>query len=150
MGSMQIVERRGGNVATTVQKIIRALKSRGYSQEAYESRVGLAKGRLSKWSSGQGEPTASQAWRIAGDLALDITYLLDPEVEEPRLPGRDEFRVCTEIMHRLGPEESFRRLTHATGELVEVDGHPFRPSNAGRSTDPPVKPTSPKRGSRSA
>ena len=50
--------------AKTINKVVRALLAR-LSQESFEAHVGLAKGRITKWKEGQGEPKASQIWKIA-------------------------------------------------------------------------------------
>lgn len=109
-----------------IDKIVRLAKSRGWTQGDIEEKLGLAHGRLTKWLKPNGtDPGASFVWAASKLLSVDVTYLLDPKADEPRLAARDDYQVCTEIMHGLGPEESFRRLTlKEDPRRSEEDGMP--------------------------
>lgn len=61
----------------TIDKVIRRAADRGMTQQALEQQCGLPPGRISKWKSGVGEPSAGEIWRIAQCLEIDVQVLLD-------------------------------------------------------------------------
>jgi transcriptional regulator with XRE-family HTH domain len=109
-----------------IEKIEQLRKSRGWSQDDLERKADLAKGRISKWLGGQGHIHAEHAWRLAKALAVDVVYLLDDEQDRPKMVGRDEFELCTQLMKKLGADEAFRRLAldDREGRAVRGEG-PF-------------------------
>lgn len=114
-----------------IEKIELLRKSRGWSQDELEQRAALAKGRISKWLSGQGHVHADHAWRLAKALAVDVDYLLDDEQEQPALAGQDKLAQPMALVKWLGAEEAMRRLT-----LDDRDARPARGEGPPPSSDP--------------
>jgi transcriptional regulator with XRE-family HTH domain len=54
-----------------VEKITKLAKEKGWTQQDLEVNCGLARGKMSKWKE-SGEPTASQAIRIANALGVTV------------------------------------------------------------------------------
>jgi transcriptional regulator with XRE-family HTH domain len=111
MGKRKVSSPSPVSPMTIVEKMIRVLKSRGYTQDTYEQHMKLARGRFSKWLNGQGQPSAVDAWRIAKDLGVDVTYFLDPEAGEPTLRVEDECELPIRLVRHLGAKEAMLRLT---------------------------------------
>ena len=61
----------------TVEKILGLLESQGWSQKHLETVAGLPTGRISKWVTGQGEPTLRQGLRIARLFNVSAEWLAD-------------------------------------------------------------------------
>lgn len=107
-----------------VSKIIHAIRSRGMTQEQVEESLRLARGRLSKWVGGIGEPSAIEVWRIAQYTGVEVGFLLDPHREIPSgalpLEGSvdDPYELPRKMMLKLGPDESFRRLARDERPVV--------------------------------
>jgi transcriptional regulator with XRE-family HTH domain len=92
-----------------VEKLIRLIKMRGYSQDAFERLTVLPRNRISKWVRGQGEPSARQLWRMAKALHVTIEFLLDDEIDGVEAP-RNDLELAFAMVRRLGPEVAIRRL----------------------------------------
>lgn len=101
----------------TIQKILAESTRRRLKQAALERAAALPQGRLTKWINGQGEPTASQIWRIAQVLGVPVDYLLDDAQVEPQTPTLtpDEQAVIRLLRALgLGGDEALRRLVVST------------------------------------
>jgi transcriptional regulator with XRE-family HTH domain len=74
-----------------VKKICEMLILKGYTQDGFERAAGLPKGRFSKWKGGTGEPTVSEAIRMAGLLGVGLLELVsDGGTSPPRLDSSDD------------------------------------------------------------
>lgn len=66
---------------TSVEKIAGLIRDRGLTQQAVEDRCRLPRGRISKWLTGRGEPTATDVVVIAGALEVEPAAILpDPPI----------------------------------------------------------------------
>jgi transcriptional regulator with XRE-family HTH domain len=126
-----------------IQKLLDLLKSRGYTQCAFESRMRWPKTRISKWANGKGEPTAMQAWLAAKELGVSVEYLFDDTMDNPTGTLPPEARTILEIAEHLGWEEAMNRLVGTSSvsrdELRGVAiprGRPKRGDRAGGDVDP--------------
>jgi transcriptional regulator with XRE-family HTH domain len=112
------------------QRIEKVLSKRHLSQAELEQLAGLAKGRVSKWASGQGEPTARQALRIARVLGVPVEWLADdtapgepPEpAPAPPPPLSEDERYVLEVFRALEitRADAIRRLA---GPPVYAEPH---------------------------
>jgi transcriptional regulator with XRE-family HTH domain len=92
-------------------KIRHLIRSRGMSQAELEVAAALPRNRVAKWMSGQGEPTARQAGRIAGVLGVPVAYLVDDRQDEPPIDAtRPELDALLSLVQALGIDEARRRL----------------------------------------
>jgi transcriptional regulator with XRE-family HTH domain len=74
-----------------VEKIRKLIDDQGMTQTAFEVMAGLPQARISKWASGRGEPTLSQAFRMARALDVPLDYLADDAMEViPAIPELTE------------------------------------------------------------
>lgn len=96
-----------------VAKITDLIRRRGMTQEAFERATALPRNRVSKWVSGQGEPTARQLWRIAQALGTTLEYLLDDSALESELAPRTDMELAYALVRKLGGDEAIRRLTRS-------------------------------------
>lgn len=122
-----------------LEKILETAKNRGLTQNELERVSGLAKGRISKWKGGQGEPGWDDVLKVAGYLNLPLTYLADDSATKSTAPEPipEEVRLLNSIITRLGPEESLKRLLNEPGAAkptttVEILGEKY--------TGPETKP----------
>lgn len=97
-----------------IQKLLGLLKSRGYTQGAFESRMRWPQGRISKWVGGQGEPTATQMWLISKELGVSIQYLYDDTMDEPGEPMPAIAATILKVAERIGWDEALDRLLKPT------------------------------------
>ena len=111
------------NAVLKIEQLRRAL---GLDQAELESMTGLARGRISKWASGQGEPTIRQAHRLAAALGTSVDYLADESATEPvARPSVDpKIAGILEIVHELGPDIARRRLLMA-GDSRALPGQSY-------------------------
>lgn len=96
-----------------LQKLDSLLKSRGISQTAFERTAILSANRISKWKNGQGEPSASEALRIARALGVSVEWLIDDGKDYPAPPESVEWeRSVLDLIQALGldKQEALRRL----------------------------------------
>lgn len=114
-----------------LKKLIMTLEKRGIDQCELETLAGLAKGRISKWKDGQGEPTASQSARIARVLGIDPAWLIDDEMTEP---PRELFTEAEQLVagafrtSGLRPDEAFAALMAAARQKqAEPARQPSKP-----------------------
>lgn len=120
-----------------LEKIETRLTESGLRQTQLEKLAGLSHGRISKWKDGQGEPTASQALRIARLLNVPVQWLIDPEApDEPAAADglTADDRAVLEFCHDLGigRREALRRLATAAQAAAQpapevANGHVARP-----------------------
>lgn len=118
-------------------------------------RADLPPNRVSKWKSGQGEPTARQALRIARVLRVPLEWLADEEAgDEPTaLPGlspdeavmldvirdsgltrRDVTRLVLQAVRDRGPVPApivGREFDPSTGDPLPAPGDRSRKGEAG-------------------
>ena len=98
-----------------VEKILRLIDERGWTQTAFESMAGLAKNRITKWIDGQGEPKASQAGRMARLLGVTTDYLVRDDLDDPAaIAGLSEDdRMILRTIHAVGLDaDEVIRLIH--------------------------------------
>ncbi len=85
-------------VMKMLDRLERILAAKGIRQGELERSLGLSENRISKWKSGQGEPTARQAWKIARALGVPLEWLVsedgsldppDPETGEVFTPEEE-------------------------------------------------------------
>lgn len=98
-----------------LDKLMSSLTERGLDQDELEVLAGLAKGRITKWKDGQGEPSARQAVRIAKALNVDVVWLIDDEKTEPtaRLTRDEEMILGAVSEAGLEPRELSGLLVRA-------------------------------------
>lgn len=99
-----------------VQKLDSLLKIRGIKQAAFERSVMLSENRISKWKNGQGEPSATEALRMARSLQVPVEWLIDDARDEPAPTEFGEWeRSVIALIDALGLEkqEVLRRLATA-------------------------------------
>ena len=107
------------------EKIQDLLRLNGLSQVEFEPLAGLPKGRVSKWLSGQGEPTARQALRMAKALGVTLDYLVDDDLSTP--PGRggtEAERQLRAVIQKFGAERVLWRLVEVGMGVGDDEGHP--------------------------
>ena len=73
-----------------VEKIVALARLRGFDQGDVERSIDLPRGRISKWLSGQGEPTARQVLKVARLLDVSVESLIDDELEAKLGSGGEE------------------------------------------------------------
>lgn len=115
-----------------IDKIVMLADLKGWDQGEFESLVPLPKGRISKWKSGTGEPTASQALQMARLLNVTVEFLIDPKQDQPVAPeimslSEDE-RAVIDLYHalQLDRREAMRRLASPSPQPNVV----YRPTGA--------------------
>jgi transcriptional regulator with XRE-family HTH domain len=103
---------------TSIEKVIRLIEQRGTTQGEVETAVRLPQGRISKWSSGQGEPSLRQGLRLARWFAVPVEWLADDTLDElpPEEVSSDLLRTITAIIALLGAREALRRLLLMSGD----------------------------------
>ncbi len=112
-----------------VQKLTDMLELRGIKQAAFERSVFLSENRISKWKKGQGEPSASEALRMARALGVSVEWLIDDAGETAPAPELSELdRAVIDLVHALGLEkgEALRRLASPSPQPNVV----YRPNGA--------------------
>ena len=73
------------------------------SQEYIAEQLGVSRQAISKWETGQSEPTASNLIQLAEILELNLSELVDPQKnnEEPSTSEnerhRDRFKFCVNV-----------------------------------------------------
>lgn len=73
--------------------------------------VGLAANRISKWASGQGEPTGRQYLRMARVLGVPVEYLIDDEMAVPPLtPTTEMEHRVWDVVREIGADRVWRIL----------------------------------------
>jgi transcriptional regulator with XRE-family HTH domain len=98
------------------QKLIRLIEQHRTTQGDVETAVGLPQGRISKWSTGQGEPTIGQALNLARWFGVLLESLADDEVDELIVEdARGDIRTITSIIGVMGTGEAVRRLLLMSG-----------------------------------
>ena len=96
-----------------VQKLTDILERRGIKQAAFERSVFLSENRISKWKKGQGEPSASEALRMARALGVSMEWLIDDTKETAPVSELSELeRSIIDLVHalRLDKQEALLRL----------------------------------------
>lgn len=104
-----------------LEKIEKHLASKGIRQGELAAMVGVLPARISKWKSGEGEPTARQALRIARALDLPLEYLVDDDADElPEAKDSTEETQILDLYRALGltKDEALRAFALA-GHLRE-------------------------------
>lgn len=100
-----------------MKKILALLVQKGYSQLGFERAAGLPRNRITKWKSGQGEPSLLEGMRMAHLLGISLDDLVD--AKKVTLPvndlTEDERFIVTvirkgnltsdEVVQRLMPKE---------------------------------------------
>jgi transcriptional regulator with XRE-family HTH domain len=131
-------------------KIRHLIRSRGMSQAELEVAAALPRNRVAKWMSGQGEPTARQAGRIAGVLGVPVAYLVDDRQDEPPIDAtHPELDALLSLVQALGIDEARRRLLwpSPTNPGVHPEtGAKAYPVGAQRAEVPGESPPNRKRG----
>ena len=89
--------------------ILEESKRKGVTQTALERLAGLSANRIAKWKAGQGEPSFSEAVRIARALGVSLNRLADMPDDVPRMT--DEERALWMVVKSIGPSDALRRLT---------------------------------------
>lgn len=85
--------------------------ARGMSQATLEALAKLPSNRISKWAAGQGEPTVSQAFRIARILNVDLSWLADEETDTQAPPLHSEQeKIIIHLARVMGFDVAERRL----------------------------------------
>lgn len=127
-----------------VQKLDSLLKVRGIKQAAFERSVMLSENRISKWKNGQGEPSATEALRMARSLQVPVEWLIDDAQGEPAPTEFGEWeRSVIALINALGLErqEVLRRL--ATAPSVPPARSVDQPITADPRSLPPAGPSIP-------
>lgn len=96
-------------IKALVERIVMLLGRRGLTQKAFADRASLAENRISKWLAGQGEPTASDLWRMSRELGVQIDDLFAGEASAAS--PRNDFELAVALIRKLGTDEAIRRLT---------------------------------------
>ena len=91
-----------------IDRILEIAESKGLKQQELESLCALAKGRVSKWKDGSGEPTATQIARIADALHVPVRTLIDGR-EEPANLTPEQRHILT-MVESLDYQEAVHRL----------------------------------------
>jgi transcriptional regulator with XRE-family HTH domain len=92
-----------------IDKILRRLEEMDMDQGELES----AANRISKWKGGTGEPTASQAFKMARVLRLSLDYLLDDAIEEQVIEDVNLRSRVLWLAEQITYETAIKRLTLA-------------------------------------
>lgn len=96
-----------------LEKILKLTEIRGLDQSQVESMAGLPRGRITKWKSDQGEPSAKQALRLAKALDVRLEWLVDDDENWPPT-SRQQLSVddsmISSMVEILGFAEAKRRL----------------------------------------
>ena len=99
-----------------IERILEEAQRKGMTQSGLERAAGLAAARIAKWKSGVGEPSFSEAIRIASVLGVSLNHLAGLH-DEPRLD--DDERAIMLIVRSIGAADSIRRLTAPTLSLPQ-------------------------------
>ncbi len=62
------------------ERIQKARKNKGYSQETLANLFGISRQAIQKWEKGENEPSIDSVKRLAQLLDVDFTYLLTGEI----------------------------------------------------------------------
>lgn len=65
----------------SVRKIAAAIRRAGLDRRELERELDLLPQRIFRWETQSGEPTASEAWRLARRLDISLAYLCDPDAD---------------------------------------------------------------------
>lgn len=115
-----------------VEKIQQLIADRDWTQEAVETWARLPRNRISKWAGGTGEPTASQALRLARLFNVPLEWLCDDAAEgQPEMGATSEEQGILDLYRALGltKKDALRALS-----LAARDVEP--PSELGRAPAP--------------
>jgi transcriptional regulator with XRE-family HTH domain len=93
-----------------VEKLEAAIRAKGLTQSSFERAAMLSENRISKWKNNQGEPTASQALRMARMLGVSVEYLIDDEVDAPEPSVSEWERKVWEVVQEIGAELAWKKL----------------------------------------
>lgn len=98
-----------------IEKIVETIEARGFKQAQVERSCGLSTNKISKWKNKEGEPTASQIFRIAAYLDVPVRFLVDDSVASPDPEISHDEMVIVELVRALAlpREEAMRRLVNA-------------------------------------
>jgi transcriptional regulator with XRE-family HTH domain len=134
-----------------VQKLDELLKLRGIKQAAFERSTLLSENRISKWKNGQGEPSATEALRMARALRVSLEWLIDDESDEPpreELTAGDARLLWAVRALGLDAEEALRLIDRgrAMPAAPKSPGAPQKPEVI--QTSKQGEGSSPKRGAR--
>ena len=100
-----------------LEKLRRLMAEHNHAQAFVESAAGLPKNRITKWLAGQGEPTASQALRLATLYGVDLAALVDPRFAwPPASAGGPKTAAILEVVRQLGEDIALARLVQAAHE----------------------------------
>lgn len=103
-----------------VEKIEALFLKEGFTQGQFEVVAKLPGGRFSKWKSGKGEPSATQALRMSRLLRVPLDYLAEKDAPHPDDPHWQWERKVWEIVEEVGPERAWKALVSAIGTGVET------------------------------
>ncbi|MHC5541060.1 helix-turn-helix domain-containing protein [Singulisphaera rosea] len=118
-------------MSAIIDKILSQAEWLGLDQAEVESLAKLPKGRISKWKSDQGEPSARQAFRIAQVLGVTVDWLVDdtetfPPFQVPTRPTIGEIlsesdRAILDFVHmmKIGKEQAIRAIAFAANNPWE-------------------------------
>jgi transcriptional regulator with XRE-family HTH domain len=96
---------------TMLEKILMLAARNGLDQYEVEHLAALAPKRITKWKDGTGEPTASQALRLARLFKVPVEWLVDDEAaEEPATSRQERPRTIDEAVALIGEREALRRI----------------------------------------
>lgn len=117
---------------TLIEKIDKELRRLGITQKDFEARALISQNRMSKWKSGQGEPTAGQLLRISRLLNLPMEYLADDEADSTYPPSagtaglaEDERTVLAVYRAlRLTQDDAIRGLSLVANQSGGTSGDP--------------------------
>lgn len=114
------------------KKLAMLMERSRLSQQALANRVGLQQSRISKWTTGKGEPSLKQAVELARVLDVPLEYLADDAIDEPPPAPSKAQMIVMQLIEDMGYDEARRRLAQVIE--VELIGRP-----APGSPDDPAK-----------
>jgi transcriptional regulator with XRE-family HTH domain len=104
-------------------KIDRILRDRRWSQADLQRAAGLAETRMSKWRAGQGEPSASQALRIARAINVPLEWLVNDEAPDEPPAAAEPAGVALSDLDRAVLDVA-RRVGHSRLLALAIEAQP--------------------------
>ena len=100
---------------TLQQKLTDALETRGWSDKDLADRVGVSASKLRRWRIGEGEPSLSEARRLAEALDVNLDYLALDDLVDPRkgpdlTDQQQRWLALCEALERAGEGTADARL----------------------------------------
>ena len=134
-GTLEVME-------NLIEKILELTKLRGFTQGGLERAAGLSANRISKWKGGTGEPSVSEAARIAKLLDVSLDQLVHGEMRTLTVHElTPEEEVILGLIRRMGIDQAWDRLVgiETASPQQDAGGSPQNRRIIGSASLPPLK-----------